>query len=51
MHGNQCEIEEIYKLCKKNIAKSYGAKWDIVEKKWYYLDTLDEINKQKLKEL
>jgi PhoPQ-activated pathogenicity-related protein len=36
---------------KKNIAKSYGAKWDIVEKKWYYLDTLDEINKQKLKEL
>ena len=36
---------------KKNLAKSYGAKWDSVVKKWFYLDTLEEENIIKLKNL
>lgn len=38
-------------FAKKNIAKSYGAKWDNVVKKWYYLEELNEDNKKKLREL
>jgi len=36
---------------KKNIAKSYGAKWDNNLKKWYYLSNLDEENIKKLNKL
>lgn len=36
---------------KKNLAKSYGAKWDSVVKKWFYLDSLKEENIIKLKNL
>ena len=36
---------------KKNLAKTYGARWDSTVKKWYYLDSLDEENIIKLKNL
>jgi ribonuclease HI len=36
---------------KKNIAKSYGAKWDNNKKSWYYLDSLSTENIDKLKDL
>ena len=38
-------------FAKKNIAKSYGAKWDNSVKKWYYLNDLDQNNQKKLREL
>tara|TARA_B110001450_G_scaffold242940_1_gene253739 strand:- start:273 stop:1091 length:819 start_codon:yes stop_codon:yes gene_type:complete len=38
-------------FAKKNIAKSYGAKWDNVVKKWYYSSSLNEENIKKLREL
>ena len=36
---------------KKKLAKTYGARWDTTVKKWYYLDSLDEENIIKLKNL
>lgn len=36
---------------KKNLAKSYGAKWDTVVKKWYYLNDLHQDKIKKLIEL
>lgn len=38
-------------FAKKNTAKSYGAKWDISVKKWYYLNSLSKENQKKLREL
>ena len=38
-------------FAKKNLAKSYGAKWDPITKSWYYLDNLDSEKITKLKEL
>ena len=35
----------------KDRAKRLGAKWNGVVKKWYYLDSLDEENIIKLKNL
>lgn len=36
---------------KKNLAKSFGARWDSVKKSWYYLDSLTKEKQDKLKEL
>ena len=36
---------------KKNLAKSYGAKWDNSVKKWYYLNNLHQDKIHKLREL
>lgn len=38
-------------FAKKNLAKSYGAKWDSTVKKWYYYSSLDQENIKKLREL
>ena len=36
---------------KKERAKELGAKWDVNAKKWYFMDDIDEENKEQLKRL
>ena len=49
--GNYYENYINISFSKKNLAKTYGARWDSTVKKWYYLDSLDENNIIKLKNL